>query len=83
MFSTSDDSVEDHKAEIDQHKEELLRNQKDGKGEWKGELSSNSEAAVCFSFPFLFCLYSLSSVKRCLVREKREAANGIGGRVID
>jgi len=40
------DSVEDHKAEIDQHKEDLLRNQKDGKGEWKGELSSNSEAAI-------------------------------------
>lgn len=53
--------MEDHKAEIDQHKEELLRNQKDGKGEWKGELSSNSEAAVCFSFSFLFCLYSLLS----------------------
>lgn len=49
--------MEDHKAEIDQHKEDLLRNQKDGKGKWKGELSSNSEAAVCFFF-FFFGLYS-------------------------
>lgn len=56
----TDDSAEDHKAEIDQHKEELLRNQKDGKGKWKGELSSNSEAAVCFSFflDLFFGLYS-------------------------
>lgn len=59
-FSTPDDSAEDHKAEIDHHKEELLRNQKDGKGKWKGELSSNSEAAVCFSFflDLFFGLYS-------------------------
>ena len=48
--------MEDHKAEIDGHKEELLRNQKDGKGEWKGELSSNSEAAVCFS-PICFSFF--------------------------
>lgn len=55
--------MEDHKAEIDQHKEDLLRNQKDGKGEWKGELSSNSEAAVCFFFLsfFFFWLVFLRS----------------------
>lgn len=60
--------MEDHKAEIGQHKEELLRNQKDGKGEWKAELSSNSEAAVCFSFFFLF-LVCIFAVNRCLVWE--------------
>lgn len=53
--------MEDHKAEIDQHKEDLLRNQKDGKGKWKGELSSNSEAAVCFFFFFFWLVFLLST----------------------
>lgn len=61
--------MEDHKAEIDQHKEELLRNQKDGKGKWKGELSSNSEAAVCFSFFLDLFLACTLAVNRCLVWE--------------
>lgn len=71
-FSTPDDSVKDQKAEIDQHKEELLRNQKDGKGKWKGELSSNSEAAVCFSFflDLFFGLYSSCQQRPSLGVEK-------------
>ena len=69
--------MEDHKAEIDRHKEELLRKQKDGKGEWKGELSSNSEAAVCFSIFSSIFYASSSCCQRRLVWEKRRRANGI------
>ncbi|KAL8865460.1 MAG: hypothetical protein Q9174_006872, partial [Haloplaca sp. 1 TL-2023] len=37
---------EDRKAKIDEHKHDQLDKQKEGKGHWKKELSSNSEAAV-------------------------------------
>ncbi|KAL8924568.1 MAG: hypothetical protein Q9172_002602 [Xanthocarpia lactea] len=40
------DNHDDRKAKIDHHKEDQLRKQKEGKGHWKKELSSNSEAAV-------------------------------------
>ena len=36
----------DRHAEIDHHKDDQLRKQKEGKGHWKGELASNSESAV-------------------------------------
>jgi len=32
--------------EIDHHKNDQLQKQKDGKGHWKGELASQSEAAI-------------------------------------
>ncbi|OCK82632.1 hypothetical protein K432DRAFT_380244 [Lepidopterella palustris CBS 459.81] len=32
--------------EIDQHKEDLLKKQKEGKGHWKDELASDSESIV-------------------------------------
>ncbi|MCJ1472335.1 hypothetical protein MMC13_000982 [Lambiella insularis] len=32
--------------EIDSHKDDSLNKQKDGKGHWKGELASQSEAAL-------------------------------------
>jgi len=35
---------------IDQHKQDLLKKQKDGKGHWKDELASNSESIVCHIF---------------------------------
>ena len=38
---------EERQADIDHHKNDQLNKQKDGKGHWKGELASNSEAAVC------------------------------------
>ena len=41
-----DDDV--RKKAIDDHKHDQLAKQKDGKGHWKRELSSNSESAVCF-----------------------------------
>lgn len=41
------DDHDDRKAAIDHHKEDQLNKQKEGKGHWKQELSSNSEAAVC------------------------------------
>ncbi|KAI9761025.1 MAG: hypothetical protein M4579_001288, partial [Chaenotheca gracillima] len=34
------------KEEIDHHKNDQLRKQKDGKGHWKDELASESESAV-------------------------------------
>ncbi|KAL8732953.1 MAG: hypothetical protein Q9181_003759 [Wetmoreana brouardii] len=47
-LSESDHSEHDHddrKAKIDHHKDDQLNKQKEGKGHWKPELSSNSEAA--------------------------------------
>jgi hypothetical protein len=35
------------REEIEGHKNDQLNKQKDGRGEWKGELGSNSENAVC------------------------------------
>ena len=37
--------------EIDHHKNDQLQKQKDGKGHWKGELASQSEAAVSLQNP--------------------------------
>ncbi|KAI4116895.1 MAG: hypothetical protein LQ345_002755 [Seirophora villosa] len=37
---------DERKAKIDHHKDDQIRKQQEGKGHWKGELSSNSEAAV-------------------------------------
>ncbi|KAL8627387.1 hypothetical protein Q9189_006908 [Teloschistes chrysophthalmus] len=48
-LSESDHSEHDHedrKAKIDHHKEDQLNKQKEGKGHWKPELSSNSESAI-------------------------------------
>ncbi|KAL9584272.1 MAG: hypothetical protein Q9212_002215 [Teloschistes hypoglaucus] len=48
-LSESDHSEHDHedrKAKIDHHKEDQLKKQKEGKGHWKPELSSNSESAI-------------------------------------
>lgn len=42
----ADQDADDRKAKIDQHKDEQLKGQKEGKGQWKGELGSNSESAV-------------------------------------
>lgn len=39
--------------EIDHHKDDQLRKQKEGKGHWKGELASNSESAVRVSLSFV------------------------------
>lgn len=36
----------DRHSEIDYHKEDQLKKQKEGKGHWKKELASNSESAV-------------------------------------
>lgn len=44
----TDVDAEERKATIDHHKEDQLNKQKEGKGHWKRELGSNSEAAVCF-----------------------------------
>lgn len=41
------DESEDRAGEIDHHKNDQLQKQKEGKGHWKQELASNSEAAVC------------------------------------
>ena len=49
----TDQDAETRKAKIDEHKDDQLKKQKEGKGHWKGELGSNSEAAVGF---FLFFL---------------------------
>ena len=38
------------KKAIDEHKDDQLNKQKEGKGHWKGELSSNSESAVCLPY---------------------------------
>lgn len=45
------DGDHDRKAKIDEHKDDQLNKQKEGKGHWKKELSSNSEAAVCLNHP--------------------------------
>ncbi|KAL2039841.1 hypothetical protein N7G274_007242 [Stereocaulon virgatum] len=47
-LSESDHSKhdDDRKAKIDYHKDDQLNKQKEGKGHWKSELSSNSESAV-------------------------------------
>ena len=37
----------ERRSEIDKHKDESVSKAKDGKGEWKKELASSSEAAVC------------------------------------
>lgn len=42
---------ESRKAEIEHTKQEQLREQKEGKGEWKQGLASESESVVCFSPP--------------------------------
>lgn len=42
----SADDHDDRKSKIDEHKHDQLNKQKEGKGHWKKELSSNSEAAV-------------------------------------
>lgn len=44
------DESEDRAGEIEHHNKDQLQKQKDGKGHWKQELSSNSEAAVGFFF---------------------------------
>ncbi|KAM0797059.1 hypothetical protein BDR22DRAFT_965664 [Usnea florida] len=38
--------VEERKAKIEHHKEDQLGKQREGKGHWKRELGSNSEAAI-------------------------------------
>lgn len=42
---------ESRKAEIEHAKQEQLREQKEGKGEWKQGLASESESVVCASQP--------------------------------
>ena len=44
FFGGLDDDT--RKKVIDEHKTDQLEKQKEGKGHWKGELSSNSESAV-------------------------------------
>jgi hypothetical protein len=36
--------------DVEHHKQDLLKKQKEGKGHWKDELASNSESIVCLSF---------------------------------
>ena len=64
------DDLEDdeRKAEIDKHKDESLDKQKSGKGEWKKELASSSEAAVrLIDAPALTSLScSMSCILHCL-----------------
>jgi hypothetical protein len=43
--------------DVEHHKQDLLKKQKEGKGHWKDELASNSESIVCLSFSFI-SLYS-------------------------
>ncbi|KAL2058304.1 hypothetical protein ABVK25_001030 [Lepraria finkii] len=47
-LSESDHSLDDdeRKAKIDHHMDDQLNKQKEGKGHWTRELSSNSESAV-------------------------------------
>ena len=44
-------SAEERNAEIEKHKKDSVEKAKSGKGEWNGELASNSEAAVSSSVP--------------------------------
>ena len=46
--SSARDDVARHN---EQHKQEQLKEQEEGKGKWKRELSSDSEGAVCFNYP--------------------------------
>ena len=46
------DRDEDVASEIDEHKNDQLDKQKKGEGHWKGELASESEAAVCSVIAF-------------------------------
>ena len=41
-----DTDIDDLHKEIDHHKNDQLQKQKEGKGHWKAELASQSEAAV-------------------------------------
>ena len=44
--------------EIDHHKNDQIQKQKEGKGEWKGELASQSEAAVrAYAVPVLLSMH--------------------------
>ncbi|MCJ1369099.1 hypothetical protein MMC20_000307 [Loxospora ochrophaea] len=45
-LSESDRHRDDIHEEIEHHKNDQLEKQKNGKGEWKRELASNSEAAL-------------------------------------
>ncbi|KAA6409448.1 MAG: hypothetical protein FRX48_07001 [Lasallia pustulata] len=45
-LNETDRNRDDVAKEIDHHKDDQLRKQKEGKGHWKGELASNSESAV-------------------------------------
>lgn len=45
-----DQDTTDRRQAIDEHKNDQLKQQQEGKGQWKKELSSNSEAAVCFAW---------------------------------
>ncbi|CAF9928153.1 MAG: hypothetical protein HETSPECPRED_006756 [Heterodermia speciosa] len=46
-MSESDHSRhEERKADIDNHKNDQLKKQEEGKGHWKRELGSNSESAI-------------------------------------
>jgi hypothetical protein len=38
---------ENRAQEAERHKQEQLKDQKDGKGKWSDELASNSESIVC------------------------------------
>lgn len=40
--------IDDQHVKNEQHKEDSLKKQKDGKGHWKPELASDSEEAACF-----------------------------------
>ena len=42
----SSEADEERKTDIDNHKHDQLKKQKEGKGHWKRELGSNSESAV-------------------------------------
>jgi len=43
VFADSEGRAE----EIDHHKDDMLKKQKEGKGHWKEELASSSESIVC------------------------------------
>ena len=47
IWSPDDDA--ERRQEIDKHKDESVSKAKNGEGEWKRELASSSEAAVCLS----------------------------------
>ena len=74
----ADDGEKRHE-EIDYHKHDQLRKQKDGKGHWVKELSSNSEAAVCPFFPPLPSFLVLWSFVACDPRPGRKGERGGAG----